>query len=213
MHKCTYFVLVMNCICYHCQYLLFLDVFEIHDLFMFLHFVGCDAFSLSHFSSVFHFNLDGFSRWRPLNVSPQCVPGSPFLQVSAFTRLSFILYDFCLIPSDSICVLTSCFKSLHVNFWMSLTLFGLWSWITACLIWTQFNKNYFLLPFGRQTHRLQPLLTPTVLIGLFHGYIRAMNFNDDDSHSVSDGLISHSHVTLEGVDGSVCTGQVFHYFP
>lgn len=109
----------MNCICYHCQYLLFLNVFEIHDLFMFLHFVGYDAFNLSHFSSVFHFNLDSFSRWRPLNVSPQCVPGSPFLQVSAFTRLSFILYDFCLIPSDSICVLTSCFKSLHVALFIS----------------------------------------------------------------------------------------------
>lgn len=96
---------------------------------------------------------------------------------------------------------------------MSLTLFGLWSWITGCLIWTQLNKNDFLLPFGRQTRRQQPLLTPTVLIGLFHGYIRAMNFNDDDSHSVSDGLLSHSHVTPEGLNVSVCTGQVFSVFP
>lgn len=55
------FVLVMNCLCYCCQYLLFFDVFELHDLIMFLHFVGCNAFSLSHISSVFHFNLDSFS--------------------------------------------------------------------------------------------------------------------------------------------------------
>lgn len=215
MQKCTYFVLVMNGMRYHCQYLLFLDVLELHDLFMFLHLVGCDAFSLSHISRVFHFNLDSFSLCSPLNVSPQCVSGPSFLQVSAFTHLSFILYHFCLIPSDSFCVSTSCFESLHVGLFISgwvWHLFGLWSWITACLIWTQLHKTDFLLPFGRQTHRQQRLLTPTVLNGLFHGYIRAMNFNDDDSHSVSDGLISHDHVTLEGVDGSVCTGQVFHYF-
>ena len=73
------------------------------------------------------------------------------------------------------------------------------------------KKKFFSLPFGRKTLRQQPLLTPTVLIGLFHGYIRAMNLNDDDSHSVSDGLISRSHVTLKAVAGSVCTGQGFHH--
>lgn len=128
---------------------------------------------------------------------------APFLQVSAFTRLSFMWYQF-YVSSDYIHVLTSCFKSLHVAHFLSGWVwhfldFGVW--ITAGLIWTQLNKNDFLLPFGRQTGRQQPLLTPTVLIGLFRAHIRAMNANDDDSHSVSDGLRSHSHVALEGLHG------------
>lgn len=74
------------------------------------------------------------------------------------------------------------------------------------------NKNVFLLPFGRQTKRQQPLLTPTGLIGLFHGYIRAMNFNDDGSHSVSDGLITHSHVTPRELVVQCVQVRIFPHF-
>lgn len=113
MHKCLYFVLVMNCLCCHCQYLLLLSVFELHDLFTFLHFVGGDAFSLAHISSVFHYNPDSFSTVTSL----KCVSlrFSRFLLVLDCLSCDISSAD-PLIPSTSwLCV----FKSLHVALFIS----------------------------------------------------------------------------------------------
>lgn len=120
----------------------------------------------------------------------------PFQQVSAQTRRSFFVHHFCLIPPDSISVFTYSFKTLRVALFISgwVTLFGL-SDLDFSLSHLSPTKMSFSCLLAAKL-RQQPLLTPTGLIGLFHGYIRAMNFNDDGSHSVSDGLITHSHVTL-----------------
>lgn len=173
-------------------------------LFMFLHFVGRDVFSLCHISSVYHFNLDGFPLWCPLAVSPVCHSLCfPWFLLSLCP--SFITRNFCLIPPDPFSALTSCFSVLKVCTLDDFdTFLDCLIWITACFTWTRLNINVFFLPFGRQPLRQQSLLTPTVLIDLFQ--IRAMNFNDDDS------LKSHSHLTLERVGGTPCAGQGFHHF-
>lgn len=138
------------------------------------------------------------------------VSQSLFPLVSAYSGLSFITCHFCLIPPDPYSALTSLSSALKVCTLDDFdTFLDFLIWITACLTWTQLNINAIFLPFGRQPLRQQSLLTPTVLIGLFQ--IRAMNFNDD-RHSVSHRLISHSHLTLERVGGTLSVGQGFHHF-